>query len=126
MINLLITLVSTLIVEILFLEIVTSSDNRINGRKIFLVTVAANLITNPLANIIVYFNRMHDFLNLIPTSKLILLLELVAVGVEAYLFRRYLVVSAKKACLLSLGANLASIILGYVVFMFISIPFGLW
>ena len=81
-------------------------------RRLFVVMLIVNLITNPLMNIILFFHPTILPLNII----LALFAQLIVIVIEAIVIKKFTDYSWGKAFALSTLFNLTSFIVGVVVF----------
>ena len=94
-------LLITLVVELLMLFLL--KERKI---KIFIVCGIINIITNPILNIILQYTN-HYYLLLIILEIVIVIIE----GIIYYLFKK----DIKKAFMISLICNLASLLMGMII-----------
>lgn len=108
-------LITLLVLTVVLEYIVYIIFFRKNFGKLFLYSIIINAVTNPVANIILssYYR---------PGLLLILLIEFFVVLVEVFLIKYLMEVSYKRAIIVSLVVNIASAILGHLLFTFT--PFG--
>jgi hypothetical protein len=111
MINFIVVLFISIIVEVILIQFFTKTSLK----KITLVVVAANLITNPLANYIIYLNMLNEFV----VFPLFIPIEIAVVIFEAFLYKKYLDFSFMKALGVSIFINLGSIYIGTIAYLFI-------
>jgi hypothetical protein len=99
-------LFTTYVLESIYINII-SHDFRKQLKRSLLTILAVNLLTNPTLNYIFIFKSF----NLDPIVLLIFG-ELSATIIEAILYKKIMGISYKKAFLISLTANIVSLVLG--------------
>ena len=122
------SLVLTIIIECFFALFMLDEFRK---KKVLLTVIAANLLTNPPLVFLTTFgiNKLYALLypsvlgvsrypNLYSTLAVYILLEVLVIVVEAWIYSNYLGVKTKRAILISGVLNMLSVVFGLMFLIF--------